>query len=101
MALTSTALLLQMSLQPRQKFQSNGWLRIKDSPLSSRSLFNGFIDPVNPFDFRVILDASANFRLFGPLGLRLSTLLNYRSVGLVGVKPVDVCITDGSSFTLK
>ncbi|MEE2901920.1 MAG: DUF481 domain-containing protein [Myxococcota bacterium] len=85
----------------RVAVQSNGWFRVKESPLSFRYLFNGFVDPTNPGDFRAILDASANVRLFGPLGLRLSTLLNYRSVGLVGVEPFDVRTTAGLSFTLK
>lgn len=80
---------------------SNGWYRIKGSPVTFRYLFQAFFNPQIARDFRVFLNMSANIHISGPLALRVAAMITHEEAILEGREPDDVRATFGLTLALR
>jgi hypothetical protein len=70
---------------PRVVLFSNGWYRVKGTPVSFRYLGDAMMNPSDPGDRRAFLDAGADLKVTAALSARLSALYAHDSVVPVGV----------------
>ena len=75
---------------PRAIVSSNGWYRVKGTPLSFRYLAWGMLDPREPRDRRALLDVGADVRVTEGWSTRLTVLATHDAVVPVGVSSSDV-----------
>jgi hypothetical protein len=70
---------------PRVVLFSNGWYRVKGTPVSFRYLGDAMVNPSDAGDRRAFLDAGADLKVTASLSARLSALYSHDSVVPVGV----------------
>ncbi len=75
---------------PRAILSSNGWYRVKGTPLSFRYIAWGMLDPRQTQDRRALLDVGADLRVTDGWSTRLTVLGTHDSVVPVGVSSTDV-----------
>ena len=80
---------------------SNGWYRVKESPLSFRYALQLWPNPLDMSDFRVNLNTNMDVKIVGPLAFRFSLLWTYDPSILRGREPYDVRSTFGIAYTTK
>jgi hypothetical protein len=84
---------------PRAVVQGNGWFKVPKSRVSGRFVGSALVNPLEPRDWRALLDASGDLRVVGPLSMRLSAILSHDTVRSVGVRPTDVRATLGLAWS--
>ena len=84
---------------PRIGLMSNGWYRIKKSPISLRYIAWLYVHPLQPEDFRVRVNTNINIRIADPLSLRFSCTYEQSSVVMEGVSPFDLRSNIGLAFS--
>ncbi|MFM7202497.1 MAG: DUF481 domain-containing protein [Myxococcota bacterium] len=85
---------------PRAVVVSNGWYRMKGSPVSLRYVANFMINPTMWQDLRYMADVGLDFRMTSHVALRTSLLTTHDSVVPEGVVPTDVRLTLGLVMSL-
>jgi hypothetical protein len=85
---------------PRLVLASNGWYRVKNTPVSFRYLGDAMLDPRDPRDNRQFLDAGVDLKL-GPGGwsARLSALWTRDAVVPDGLSPSELRAGLGLAYT--
>ncbi len=84
---------------PRIGMVSNGWFRVKKSPLSLRYLARFFLNPLAPEDFRLTVDVSTNVHIAGPLSFRFGILYAHNTVVVEDVQTFDLRSTFGIALS--
>jgi hypothetical protein len=84
---------------PRVVVQSNGWFRVPRSKVSGRFVGSALVNPVEPRDWRALLDASGDLKVAGPLSVRASGILSHDAVHSAGVQPTDLRATLGLAWS--
>ncbi len=83
---------------PRVVLSSNGWYRVKGTPVSMRYLGHAMLDPRTPHDNRQFLDAGVDVRITGGWSSRLSVLYTRDSVVPEGIGPTDLRASFGVAY---
>lgn len=88
-----------LRMVPRIALLSNGWYRVKDTPVSLRYLGEVTVNPLDIKDNRQFLDAGLDFKL-GPSGwsARLTSLWTRNSVVPEGIKPAELRVGVGIAY---
>ena len=84
---------------PRAVVQGNGWFKVPKSRVSGRFVGSALVNPLEPRDWRALLDASGDVRVAGPLSVRLSGILSHDTVRTAGVQPTDIRTTLGLAWS--
>lgn len=85
---------------PRLVLFSNGWYRVKGTPLSFRYLGDVMLDPRDPRDNRQFLDAGTDVKLgAGGWSARISALWTRDSVVPEGISPSELRAGVGFAYT--
>jgi hypothetical protein len=83
---------------PRVGVTSNGWFSVADTPIGFRYQTGLWLNPLDPQDLRMTLDASMDVKIVGPMSLRVSFIGRYETVTLQGVAPFDIRGGAGLAF---
>ncbi len=83
---------------PRVVLSSNGWYRVKGTPVAMRYLGHAMLDPREPRDNRQFLDAGVDVRITGGWSSRLSVLYTRDSVVPEGIGPSDLRASLGVAY---
>ena len=84
---------------PRVVISSNGWYRVKGTPLSMRYLGHAMVDPGAVRDNRQFLDAGVDLRVAEGWSTRLSVLYTRDSVVPTGIRPADLRAGIGVAYS--
>ena len=84
---------------PRAVLSSNGWYRVKGTPVSMRYLGHAMLDPGAPRDNRQFLDAGFDVRVAEGWSTRLSVLYTRDSVVPTGIRPADLRAGIGVAYS--
>lgn len=89
-----------LRMVPRLALLSNGWYRVKDTPISLRYVGELTVNPLDIKDNRQYLDGGLDFRL-GPSGwgARLTAMWTRNAVVPEGIKPAEVRVGLGIGYT--
>ena len=84
---------------PRATLFSNGWYRVEGTPVSLRYLGSFLLNPLDPQDLRLSLDASAGLQVSRLFSAQVTGTYAYNSVVLTGVEPQDLRLTAGLALS--
>lgn len=77
---------------------SNGWYRVKDTPVTVRYFAQIWPNPVTPEDFRMNINGSLDLKVIKNLSFRVSLFVTHDAAILEGREPNDVRSTFGFSW---
>ena len=78
---------------------SNGWYRVKDTPVTLRYFAQIWPNPLLPEDFRMNINGSMDLKVIKQLSFRLSVFVTHDSAILEGREPNDVRSTFGFAWS--
>ena len=85
---------------PRVALNSNGWFQVAGSPVGFRYLGYFLVNPLDPKDLRLSLDASAVLTITRVFSAQLTATYGYNAVVLDEVDPQDLRVTTGITLSV-